>query len=88
MFPSAKPRVTKQIDDWKFIPTTGGTVSLYGFVGGVRIQTSPVLFARTGEVMTQNIIYKLGEMLPGVWMIQLELMRPEKARSLREHGVL
>ena len=88
MFTSAKPKVTKQIENWKVVPTTDGTVSLIGYVAGMRTQTTPVRHARPGEVMTENTIYKLGAKLPGVWEIQLELMRPEKAKALRDNGVL
>ena len=88
LFSSAKPKVTKQIENWKVVPTSDGTVSLIGYVGGLRFQTTPIQRARAGEVMTENTVYKLGQRLPGVWEMQLDLMRPEKAKSLREHGVL
>lgn len=78
----------KSIQSWKIVPSTEGTVSLVGIVGGVAIQSSPICFARPGEIRTENSHYILGSKLPGVWEIQLEMKRPEKVANLRKLGVL
>lgn len=79
---------TKAINNWKMIPTTEDTVSLIGEVDGVRIQTSPIKQARTGEVITENTHYLLGDKCPGIWEIQLEMRRRSQTETLRKHGVL
>ncbi|CAM8643449.1 hypothetical protein MCEMSEM18_03568 [Comamonadaceae bacterium] len=78
----------KTITNWKIVPSSEDTVSLVGDVNGQVTQTSPVRFARKGEVKTENSIYRLGDKLPGVWEIQLEMKRPAQVNNLRRHGVL
>lgn len=78
----------KMINNWKIVPSSEDTVSLIGDVDGVITQTSPVRFARPGEVRTDNSHYKLGLKQPGLWEIQLELRRPRQANSLKTNGVL
>lgn len=70
------------------MPTTGNTVSLIGEVDGQVIQTSPIAQAKPGEVRTQNTHYVLGEKMPGVWEIQLDMRRPSQSENLRKNGVL
>ncbi|NVL49873.1 hypothetical protein F2S72_08985 [Pseudomonas syringae pv. actinidiae] len=79
---------TKTIHNWKIIPTTGNTVSLMGEVDGQKIQTSPIARARKGEVQTQNTHYILGEKVPGVWEIQLDIKRKPQSDNFRKLGVL
>nr|WP_192963411.1 hypothetical protein [Pseudomonas fluorescens]CEK42237.1 hypothetical protein PQBR57_0284 [Pseudomonas fluorescens SBW25] len=78
----------KTINNWKIVPTTGNTVSLIGEVDGQVIQTSPIAQAKPGEVRTQNTHYVLGEKMPGVWEIQLDMRRPSQSENLRKNGVL
>lgn len=78
----------KRIDNWKIVPSSDNTISLIGDVNGVRTQTSPIRFARPGEVKTDNSIYVLGEKLPGMWEIQLEMRRPSQVKNLREQRIL
>lgn len=78
----------KTITNWKIVPSSEDTVSLVGDVNGQVTQTSPVRFALKGEVKTENSIYLLGDKLPGVWEIQLEMKRPTQVNNLRRHGVL
>ncbi len=82
---SAQP---KTIQNWKIVPSSEDTVSLVGVVDGVSTQTSPICFGRPGEVRTENSHYILGDRLPGVWEIQLEMRRREKVAKLRQFGVL
>lgn len=79
---------TKNMSNWRIIPTTGNTVSLMGEVDGVVIQTSPIAFARKGEVKTQNTHYVLGDRHPGLWEVQLEMRRRSQTENLRNLGVL
>lgn len=78
----------KTINHWKLVPSSGGTVSMFGVVEGRQVQTSPICHGRPGEVKTENSHYILGGKLQGVWEIQLEMRRPEKTASLRRLGVL
>jgi hypothetical protein len=80
--------VQKTIQDWKIIPTTDDTISLIGTVDGVRVQTSPIVLVRKGEVKTQNTHYILGEKQPGIWEIQLDMRRRKQTDTLRNYGVL
>jgi hypothetical protein len=79
---------TKTIDDWRIVPSSGNTVSLIGMVDGRTSQTSPICFARPGEVKTKNTQYLLGAKSPGVWEIQLEMTRQSQLSNLRRLGVL
>jgi hypothetical protein len=78
----------KTISDWKVVPSSDGIVAMMGIVEGRQVQTSPICYGRQGEVKSENSHYILGDKLPGVWEIQLEMCRPEKAGSLRRLGVL
>lgn len=84
----SEPQRAKLIDSWKIVPSSDGTVSMIGSVEGQEIQTSPICYGRRGEVRTENSHYILGSKLAGVWELQLEMRRPEKAASLRRLGVL
>jgi len=79
---------TKNMSNWRIIPTSGNTVSLMVEVDGVVIQPSPIAFARMGEGKTQNTHYVLGERHPGLWEVQLEKRRRSQTENLRNLGVL
>lgn len=79
---------TKNITDWKIIPTTEDTISLIGIVDGREIQTSPIVAARRGEVKTRNSHYILGTKRPVMWELQLEMRRRKQSETLREQGVI
>jgi hypothetical protein len=70
------------------VPSSGDTVSLLGVVKGRPTQTSPICFARPGEVKTENSHYLLGEKSPGLWEIQLEMKRSTQVKNLKRMGVL
>ena len=83
-----KNAIPKTMCNWRIVPTTSNTVSLIGTVNGEQIQSSPISFARPGEVKTGNSHYVLGERSPGMWEIQLEMRRPSQTQNLRRLGVL
>lgn len=78
----------KLISNWIIVPSSDDTVSLVGDVNGVRTQTSPIRFARPGEIKTDNSHYILGEKSQGMWEIQLEMRRRSQVNNLRNLGVL
>ncbi|KQW19706.1 MULTISPECIES: hypothetical protein [Pseudomonas] len=78
----------KQIENWMMVPTTGNTISLFGDVGGTRIQTSPIKFGKPGEVETQNSVYKLGKKSPGLWELKLAILRRSQMDELIDAGAL
>lgn len=80
--------MSKVIEDWKIVPSTENTVSMFGIVDGRRIQTSPIILARKGEVKTKNTHYILGNKNPGMWELQLEMRRPKQSENLKKQGVL
>lgn len=78
----------KRIENWKVIPTSGGTVSLVGEVKGTVTQTSPICQARPGEMRTENSHYVLGTRQPGLWEVQLQMHRPIRYANLCAAGAL
>jgi|JI10StandDraft_1071094.scaffolds.fasta_scaffold368694_3 hypothetical protein len=79
----------RTITDYRILPEKGGGIAVDGILDGKPWRTTSIVSYRKGEVMTRSgSHYRLSNMRPGMWVIQLNLQRPEQYAKLTSVGLV